>query len=28
VRLLNSDARYAEIARNWEGDFLFVVKPY
>lgn len=27
VRVLNSDARYAEIARNWEGDLLFVVKP-
>lgn len=27
VRVLNNDARYAEIARNWEGDLLFVVKP-
>ena len=27
VRVLNGDARYAEVARNWEGDLLFVVKP-
>lgn len=24
--VLNSDARYAEVARNWEGDLLFVVE--
>ena len=24
---LNSDAQYAEIARNWEGDFSFVIDP-
>jgi putative sterol carrier protein len=24
---LNSDARYAEIARKWEGDFCIVVEP-
>jgi len=23
---LNGDARYAEVARNWEGDLLFVVE--
>jgi putative sterol carrier protein len=27
VRVLNSDGRYGEIARNWEGDLLFVIKP-
>jgi putative sterol carrier protein len=27
VRILNQDARYSEIARNWEGDLLFVIKP-
>lgn len=27
VEILNSDARYAEIARNWEGDLVFVVEP-
>jgi putative sterol carrier protein len=27
VRVLNGDDRYAEIARNWEGDLLFVIKP-
>jgi len=26
VRVLNHDARYGEIARNWEGDLLFVIK--
>ena len=26
VRVLNNDARYGEIARNWEGDLLFVIK--
>lgn len=24
---LNSDAQYAEIAKNWEGDLLFVIEP-
>jgi putative sterol carrier protein len=24
---LNQDEQYAEIARNWEGDFYFVVEP-
>ena len=24
---LNSDARYGEIARNWEGDLLFIIEP-
>jgi putative sterol carrier protein len=24
---LNSDVRYAEIARNWEGDLLFLIEP-
>ena len=24
---LNSDARYNEIARNWEGDLLFLIEP-
>lgn len=24
---LNSDAHYHEIARNWEGDLLFLVEP-
>lgn len=24
---LNSDERYAEIARNWEGDLLFFIEP-
>jgi putative sterol carrier protein len=27
TRILNSDARYGEIARVWEGDLLFVIKP-
>ena len=27
TRVLNSDARYGEIARGWEGDLLFVIKP-
>jgi len=27
VRLLNNDARYREIARHWEGDLVFVIKP-
>jgi putative sterol carrier protein len=24
---LNSDAKYAQIARNWEGDICFVIEP-
>src|SRR5262245_39692959 len=24
---LNSDARYAEVARNWEGDLFFFIEP-
>lgn len=24
---LNSDGRYAEIAKNWEGDLCFVIEP-
>lgn len=24
---LNSDAQYAEIARNWEGDLFFTIEP-
>jgi len=24
---LNSDEKYAEIARNWEGDLFFVIEP-
>jgi putative sterol carrier protein len=24
---LNTDQRYAHIARNWEGDMLFVIEP-
>lgn len=24
---LNNDAQYADIARNWEGDFYFVIEP-
>lgn len=27
VLVLNGDARYANIARNWEGDLLFVIRP-
>jgi putative sterol carrier protein len=26
-RKLNSDARYHEIAKNWEGDLLFLIEP-
>jgi putative sterol carrier protein len=25
--VLNNDQQYAEIARNWEGDILFVIEP-
>jgi hypothetical protein len=24
---LNSDPKYAQVARNWEGDILFLVEP-
>ena len=24
---LNSDERYAEIAKNWEGDLFFIIEP-
>ena len=24
---LNSDERYADIARNWEGDLIFLIEP-
>ena len=24
---LNSDARYGEIAKNWEGDLFFIIEP-
>jgi len=27
ISILNSDNRYAEIARNWEGDLVFAVEP-
>ena len=27
IETLNSDAQYAEIARNWEGDLVFVIEP-
>ena len=27
VLKLNSDERYAKIAKNWEGDMLFVIDP-
>jgi putative sterol carrier protein len=27
VEVLNSDGQYADIARNWEGDLIFVVEP-
>lgn len=26
-RRLNSDARYHDIAKNWEGDLLFLIEP-
>jgi putative sterol carrier protein len=25
--VLNSDERYAQVARNWEGDVLFILEP-
>ncbi|MGD8604814.1 MAG: SCP2 sterol-binding domain-containing protein [Anaerolineales bacterium] len=27
IETLNSDDRYAQIARNWEGDFAFTIEP-
>ena len=27
VETLNNDSRYAEVAKNWEGDLLFVIEP-
>ncbi len=24
---LNSDSRYKEVAKNWEGDLLFLIEP-
>ncbi len=27
MEILNNDSRYAEIARNWEGDLLFLIEP-
>ncbi|HSR46468.1 MAG TPA: SCP2 sterol-binding domain-containing protein [Anaerolineales bacterium] len=27
IEILNGDARYAEVARKWEGDLLFVIRP-
>jgi putative sterol carrier protein len=27
VSVLNTDTRYAEVASNWEGDFLFEILP-
>lgn len=27
VNVLNSDRRYAEIARDWEGDLIFAIEP-
>ena len=27
IRVVNTDSRYAEIARNWEGDLIFVIEP-
>jgi putative sterol carrier protein len=27
MEILNNDSRYAEIARNWEGDILFSIEP-
>ncbi len=26
-KILNSDEQYARIARNWEGDIMFVIEP-
>ena len=27
VEKLNTDEKYAQVARNWEGDMIFVVEP-
>jgi putative sterol carrier protein len=27
IEILNGDARYAQIARHWEGDLIFVIEP-
>jgi putative sterol carrier protein len=27
IEVLNTDTRYAEIARNWEADLVFVIEP-
>lgn len=27
ANLLNNDAAYAEAAKNWEGDFLYIIEP-
>jgi len=27
VEKLNSDARYAQVAKNWEGDMIIVIQP-
>lgn len=27
IEALNQDERYAEVARNWEGDFAFTIEP-
>ena len=24
---LNSDEKYAQVARNWEGDMIFLIEP-
>ena len=26
-KVLNTDERYARVAANWEGDFMFVIEP-
>jgi putative sterol carrier protein len=27
VEVLNTDTRYAEVAKNWEGDMLVIIEP-
>lgn len=27
VRTLNESESYADAAKNWEGDFLFIIEP-
>ena len=27
VEVLNTDSRYAEVAKNWEGDMLVIIEP-